>query len=39
MGKVLVKYRHAILVLVLLGLYIWSWHMYWDNIFTAAGIK
>ena len=34
MGKLKV-----LLGLLFLGLYIWSWDMYWDNIFTAAGIK
>ena len=28
-----------LLILVCIGLYIGLWHMYWDNIFTAAGIK
>ena len=33
------KFKVELLGLLFLGLYIWSWHMYWDNIYTAAGIK
>ena len=38
MHKVLVKYGHAILGLLLI-IQIVAWYMYWDNIYTAAGIK